>query len=365
METFNELYEDYNDILVELTRDSNKYGIYFVLTISTPNGIRLKLKQNFGSIYTLNQNNKDDYSTVLGSVKGVYPSKNIGRGLFKTDKVYEFQTASISLDDDNAVIDSLKVESNNSRIPTLPERVSYKDISKELGKKGFIVPGINKNDLSISTYNYRNSLFNIISGQEINVLYKFIEPLMSELFYLRDSIYFFNGDSYSIDESYKKYSNYYDSKYEEGITKLYDIIHRHYESFVNNNYDIKVLDNVNKYSVIILNLTNFMNRQNAESKEKFNLLINEAMELGILNFFVLDEIEAIHRYQLEPWFKKGFNELDGIWIGNGINDQYTIKISKRIPEMKEEIDDNYGFVVIKGKASYIKIVEDFKVKFKQ
>ncbi len=92
-EAYQETYTDYEDLLNIITRDCSKYGIYFLLTITNPNGIRFKLKQNFTQIFALNQNNNDDFTTILGNVHKVYPSKYFGRGIIRKDDVYEFQTA--------------------------------------------------------------------------------------------------------------------------------------------------------------------------------------------------------------------------------------------------------------------------------
>ena len=92
-ESYQETYSEFDDTLIVLSRECNRYGIFFVLTVNTPNGLRFKLRQNFSLIYALQQNNDDDYTTILGNVHKNYPAKIFGRGIFKIDDVYEFQTA--------------------------------------------------------------------------------------------------------------------------------------------------------------------------------------------------------------------------------------------------------------------------------
>ncbi|MFV0249484.1 MAG: hypothetical protein ACK5HP_00365 [Bacilli bacterium] len=90
---FQELVGQYEEILTILSRDCNRYGVYFVITLSTTNGARFILKQNFSLTYCLQQNSEDDYIAVLGNTSRLYSSKLFGRGFIKLEDIFEFQTA--------------------------------------------------------------------------------------------------------------------------------------------------------------------------------------------------------------------------------------------------------------------------------
>ena len=51
-DVFAELYANEADKLYEFTRECNKFGIFFVLTVSALNGIKSKLAQTFKTVYT-------------------------------------------------------------------------------------------------------------------------------------------------------------------------------------------------------------------------------------------------------------------------------------------------------------------------
>ena len=65
----------------------------------------------------------------------------------------------------------------------------------------------------------------------------------------------------------------------------------------------------------------------------------------------------IKKIEYEAWYKANVNNNSGIWIGNGIVNQYTILLNKMTKELREEIPDNFGYVIINGKTSYAKLVE--------
>ena len=52
------------------------------------------------------------------------------------------------------------------------------------------------------------------------------------------------------------------------------------------------------------------------------------------------------------------SQSDGIWIGNGVADQYYIKLNKTTSEMNDEISALFGYSIVSGKAKKIKLIND-------
>lgn len=98
-----------------------------------------------------------------------------------------------------------------------------------------------------------------------------------------------------------------------------------------------------------------------DNKLKFADLFNKAKELGIINFILVDSIDKFKKFEIESWYKNCINNTNGIWIGNGINDQFTLKISQKIDEMKEEVPKSFCFVINRGKASFVKYIEEVEI----
>ena len=83
--------------------------------------------------------------------------------------------------------------------------------------------------------------------------------------------------------------------------------------------------------------------------------------IGIINFIIVDTIDIIKKYEYESWYKTTVNNANGIWFGNGINDQFSLKLSSKLEEMKKEIPTNFCFVVNRGIPKYVKFIENFEV----
>ena len=369
-EGFRELYEEYEEVIVDLSRDGYKYGIYFVISSSTPNGIRFKLKQNFNTIYVLNQNNNDDYSTILGNVNKQYPSKGFGRGIIKTDSVYEFQTALNTPNENKGKFiitlsnEYIKKYNNKARsIPTLPEIIGYKDISSVFGKSDNLILGVSKESLDICEYNYKKNLVNLIISQDIEDEYFLIKPVINELLCLKKDITILDADEYEMDEQYKKYTKYYDNNYEEALDNLVNYSDSVHKKYVDNNYNLSSVENEKTKTVVIIGLSNMMRRLSSAGKNNFEKMLELSKDTKKINVIIFDNANGIKRFEIESWFKNYVNPYDGIWIGNGVNEQYTIKILKRTHELKEDLTGSYGFVIRRGTPVLVKMIESFDIKF--
>ncbi|RDU24232.1 type VII secretion protein EssC [Anaerosacchariphilus polymeriproducens] len=90
---FKEYYQDYFENFMAISREGLSLGINLILTSSQSNALNYKMMANFGTRFSLVQNEKGDYSSLFERCK-MEPRETEGRGLFMMDKrILEFQTA--------------------------------------------------------------------------------------------------------------------------------------------------------------------------------------------------------------------------------------------------------------------------------
>lgn len=371
-ETYQENYPTYDDELTSLTRECMKYGIYFVITVSTPNGLRFKLRQNFGQIFSLQQNAQEDYTTIMGNVNKTYPSKIFGRGIVKLDDVYEFQTAFASPSDE--ISDFIKIKCDEysnkykmraKKIPVLPNIVTYNDIKDEYGIKDELVVGISKETLEIVKYNFHKNYASIVTAIDILSTNQFINPLINQVLSLnKENLFVINAEDYDIDSKYTKYYSYVDSEFNNTFEALEKYITESHSKYINSNYSRKVFEGIKPILCIIIGIESFKSKLSDENKLKFSNFLEKGKDLGIINFIIVDSIDKIKKNEFESWYKTIINNINGIWIGNGINDQFTLKISQKTKEMKEDILPSFAFVIKHGKPILVKYVEKIDLNVK-
>ena len=369
-EAYQETYPEYDDQLIILSREGVKYGIYFVITVVTPNGMRFKLKQNFNQEFVLQQNNDDDYTTILGNVYKNYPAKIFGRGIIKTDTVYEFQTAHICeteaiQNNIKNLIATLKTKypERANPIPVLPEVVTYNSVSEYLNDSKNYIIGLSKQELESIDFDFRKNVVNIITSNDILLNYNFILPFIKQILFKNDlKLMVINAEDYILEEETRKRVQYYDTSFDEVFTKLETYVSENYENYKNNDYNKEIFKDVKPILCIIIGIENFKNRLNDENKLKFASLFDKAKDLDIISYIFIDSVDKIKKVELESWYKNTASQNDGIWIGNGINEQFSLKCNQRTSEMKLEIEDNFCFVIKRGKATLVKFIEEFEEK---
>ena len=367
-EAFSETYSILEEEMLTITRDCSRYHIYFMMAVNTANGVRFKLRQNFSQIYALQQNNDDDYTSILGSVKKMYPSRIFGRGIFRLDNIYEFQTALIDEKDQIPNIvkekaDSFKAQYQTTAppIPVLPEVISHKEIEKHFSNAlGELIIGMNKSTLQPIKHNFKKSYTTIISAMDVDDVKPMIQPLLNQIVdrFSKRLIVIDCEDLEFESGPYQYVTNNYDQAFE----LLHKAITESIEIYRNNNSNNTVFADSEHQHVAIIGVDNFKNKLSDENKLKFGEIFEKAKELGIISYTLIDSIDKIKKNEVELWYKNTVDPNQAIWIGNGVNDQYSIKLAQRPPECKQEIEYNYGFFIQKGKPVLMKYVEVYDSK---
>ena len=197
---FTETYEELESQVALLSREGSKYGILFVITAVNTNAVRYRTLQNFKRIFVLQMN--DHRNTAACSVRraGVVPAQCPGRGLFKTDQVYEFQTACIGDDPVMAVRTLCKslAEQNTApgapRVPILPEVVTPSFVDSAVDAQALSYPvGVFKDSLAIASVSLTTRPIHYVLSQSgcPSFIKAFVQVASSRE---RLSVFLFDGD---------------------------------------------------------------------------------------------------------------------------------------------------------------------------
>jgi S-DNA-T family DNA segregation ATPase FtsK/SpoIIIE len=364
---FAEMYMEQEDVISYLTREGIKYGIYFILTTAGVNSIRYKLQQNFSQIFALQLTADSDYNTLLGKTDGLLPSKFKGRGLIKTDEVYEFQTAHIV--EDNVQIGYVRSISDESLaawkgksappIPMLPEYVNVEYISSYIQNKDSLsIPiGVENKTLAVHYYDFGTAFVHLILSNNEECL-PFIGAL-SELMmkeYNSDVVIFDSTRRFS--EQFGNKQGYYSNagKIEETVDELYDILNVRaatYKQAVSNG---KTVEKFEPKVIIINALSSLKGTVSSKCGEKLTSILETGMTYYNITVIIAEAAKNLTNYSYDKWYKQHITQNDGIWVGDGFSAQYHIKPCTITKEMREATEDDFGFSLIKGKAVKIKVL---------
>ena len=360
IEAFNEAYEDYMDTLVQLTREGTKYGIIFVVTSSTTNAIRYTLLQNFKQILCLQFSDNDDYLSVVGKTDGVFPSRIKGRGILHiNENVYEFQSAyPCDIDEMGQYVKSLttslreKYKYKADRIPILPETVDYDVVKSAINSIESVPIGIDKNTLHMWKYNFKSNYVSLVLTEDVSDIKVFVKSFITVISKVSDSRYLVIDAAELFEKDEIKESNYHNDRFPELIGKFMDNIKSIKGSEVN------AVDGKH-ITCVIVGIANLINKLGSDLN--FAEFIEENKEWKRLSFIFIDSVSSVSKLEYESWYKTTVNPNQGIWIGDGANNQSTIRITKNTRILNEDYSTEYGCVVLKGRPSIVKFIdlEDF------
>jgi len=345
-EIFSENYENYDDLFSTITREGIKYGIVFIITASSYNDVRYRLAQNFKNKIALQLNNEDDYYNIFDNVGKKRPSHIFGRGLVKIDnQLYEFQTAKIcEAEKWNVFIreEIEKIRDKNDfiarRIPVMPNRITKKDVESAYHDIQTVPLGIQKEDLSIYTYDFKKNFVSILTSRNIEYAISYINHVVEEIGQLKEiQIHILDA--------------------EKVIKTKKDDLQKSYNSFIlelEENYN-NATANKKMIICVIIGVDKFINElENGEAD--LLEIFNKAKEAENYSFIITDNATRIKNHEYDGWYKEYVRNENGIWIGNGIDEQYVININASRTRLINYCGNDYGYVVSDGEPQIIKLL---------
>lgn len=365
---FYESYERYEDIMITLTRECPKYGIYFVLTATNTMAVRYRMQQNFSRMYVMQMNDKADYTSILGNTGGVFPPAVKGRGIIKTDETYVFQTAHIVGEDEDLLgfIKQFAAELTEraegvraKQIPVVPKFISGLDAANSMTSFEQLPLGV-----SYSSFDYLK-----INAVEKNVLLVMAENGQDALNYaggiietvsaVADIRTVVMGGGRELDELLDVAYDKVDGDYENRIVELFNTC-----VLRNNNYkDTNGQPTVDMTPMIVVfnGYEKIKDKLSEDGKDKLITLLDKVKGFCNIYFVVCDSYRSVNQYYMDSWMPNRCGG-EGVWVGNGIEDQMRLTITRRTKELGRKIDARTGFYVADGYAKLMRLVMPSKLE---
>ena len=382
---FTELFEDKTGEVNYITREGIKYGIYFVLTCTGVNNVRFALLQNFKTLYCLQLNNTDDYSTVVGKTEGMFPEKFKGRGFFRRDKdsLLEFQIASITQEDPPykfirefcRQVAEKYAGTGAVSVPVLPEKVTEQFLSAfvQPGDISRVPIGVEKATLEISTYNFAASTVNLILSinQEWQSFTDALGLMLSSRLKAKTIILDPSGNS-------PVNSTTNDLQISSDTDSCVNAVRDIYNTVLirNNEYKDSLAANetppryepvfiiIQSMSLLRTMLERYKPAEDEKKEADDDTLLNRlqlAMEKSVnvynIHFIVAESLNSLTPFTVENWYKTHINGNNGIWVGSGVSTQYRLTINKKPQDFTAELEHDFGFIVNNAAATHIKLLQ--------
>ncbi|MBE6920036.1 MAG: type VII secretion protein EssC [Ruminococcaceae bacterium] len=355
---FAEQMEDYQEEFALLTRDGVKYGIYFVVTATHTNAVRYRVQQNFKMLLTMQLNDATDYMTIVGKNDGVIPSKFKGRGLVALDRVYEFQTAYCTEDQDTQgfirkFCEDVRANTTKAAkpIPILPQVVDMEFVERKINGLASIPVGVAKNSLEIITFNLEKKVVLPVLSQDTHEIVYFVEELIPII--ARGCQVTLVDTESELDgcESYKT-----KQKVADVVLEMFNEMVLRNNQYKDANMDSSVLEQYDERCYVIFGVKRLFEQLNDDGRDKLATLLDKADPIYKIHFVLCDSASQMKKHEYDPWYKQHILGADGVWIGEGIADQFAFKINKITSEMYEEVGAHFGYYIYRNRPVLAKLL---------
>lgn len=358
---FQEIYEQYEENVQYQSREGVKYGIFFVITALSTNAVRYRLQQNFKQMFVLQMNDSSEYSTVLGSTGGMVPSKMKGRGLFKTDAVYEFQTA-YATDNIGGIFDCVRDYSSqlldyygarDSGIQTLPEYITADKFQGEYAI-GKMPVGISKETIETQYIDFKNPPVSIVTGNNHKDIESFVCGLIDEFIELENINLTLIDGAGKLDEDMIP-CNLVSNDFEEEIINIYQTVLYRNNTYKQHGGNLPDDESFEDTVIIINGFTDVRAELSDDAIDKIKIVLDKVAAEYNISFVICDTTSNMFKMTREPWFKHQNPDSEGIYLGNGIGEQYVINV---VPNsaLKKSVDKRFGYVVKNSVPTLTKFV---------
>ena len=345
-ENMAELTEKY----ASLFKDGPKFGINFLITNSLTSGIRLKYLQLFPTKISLKQNDKTEYRFLVDAPKGLIPANYFGRGLIKLENnSLEFQTALISnVDNINNVAKSLaenlkKLNLKKAyKIPCMPNFLTVDNLINTKYDLTQIPVGIARNNLKLCTYDFSKNYTPVLStslDKHIHFVYGLIELLKQ-----------IPNAKIRIIDVLGLYNNYQGIKvYNEDFDTIIKQVRLE-------TLDDKKIDYTNIF--IILGLGAFKNNVPEKTQKTFRFVFEKLNDYKKNKFIVYDDYNSYKSLEVEKWFTSNVDKSSGIWLGDNVQNQLSIKLPNLSLNDKKVTFNQIGYVVKNNNHVIVRYIVD-------
>ena len=330
---------NYDEILEILLREGTKYRIVFVFTVSMTTGLRYRMLQSFKQKIALQMNKDDDYNSIFDRLGKKRPARLFGRGLVNPEekKYYEFQTSKICDAEEwnEKIKETIEVQNEKQKvkakeIATVPDLVTINDLVSSITDLSAVPIGISHRTITPNLMNLKKTLFNLIISNDLEECSSFIVNIL-EIIKLIPNINITILDAENILQNKKE-----------------DLKDKYIQAFKKMNNSKNLKDSL----LIIIGLDKFMLEFGEE--DLFVESIKNAQSLKKCHYLIIESSMKLNNYTYSDWFKHYAPGDTGLWIGNGVTEQYLIKTSA--PKLLNNCGISYGYSFTKGKPTLVKLL---------
>ena len=105
---------------------------------------------------------------------------------------------------------------------------------------------------------------------------------------------------------------------------------------------------------VIIGLDKFINNLD-DTETEFLEMLQKGDANSNLCFIIIENATKVKGHEYDEWYSDYLTGEDGIWVGNGVDDQYVFEITAN-GRLVNNCGPSYGYVINSGQEKMIKLL---------
>ena len=343
-----------SEFINSMFRDSPRYGVIFIVSVSSATGLRQRQLQYFNRTIVMQLPDESAYRSITNCRKGLIPSKLLGRGICKLneedDSYCEFQASFIAKED--VLIKYMMQTADNfvefykykaKQLAKIPDTVGSNELIKYITTLEHVPIGFNFYEKDLAKINLLENKIHIITSKEldknINFLYA-LATVLSKTPNTKVRVIDLKGIFKKPILDIKTFTDNFDAVF----SALEDDVLGRKET---QDWGINIIIGVSSYKKILSKAGLSI------AENMFNKIVASKKSV----FVLVDDYDKIKSLKLEPWYSI-VDTTSAVWLGQGVNSQSMFNVEELKAEDKKYRFEGLAFLIKKGKYTVIKTMMD-------
>ncbi len=353
IDSFKEAYDFFfEETIYPISRNSAKYGIYFIITGTSIGSLGYTAEQNFPQRILLNMADPADYAEFFDQFPII--KKNPGRGVVQIqDGAYEFQTSLFfeeakEMEYLQNILDQLNacLKTKAPPIPRVPEKVTFDYVEKDITTLDHVPIGFNTATARMEYYNF-DRLVTVLSSDQASAFFRFSMTFQKLLLSVPNTkIVILNA----LEDM--KIPAYESAKvYDKGFLKATNILKENILKYNDMSSEEKFIIFVLNFSGLNETLKENKKNEGGEDTTTITDLIHLAQNNQNFRFILYDvaaESDDLRNGEILDFF----DGTKGLWLGNSFDGQMLFEVL------------NFGDIGSSNNDCFVRIEDDMGYEIK-
>ena len=196
-----------------------------------------------------------------------------------------------------------------------------------------------------------------ITAMEYDNLVPFAKTFIKQLGYsLKKNVYVFDCEKSFGDV--KDLVTYYDSNVPNAYREFTNKVNKMYDAFAAGGYDPAAIKDYPDMVCVIGGIDKFKMLTAIDFNPLFADLLVKIKAMPKFNLIMIDAVDNIKKLEYDPWYKAVVSPSRGIWVGDGMSTQFTLKSTLSARQLSAKLDNTFGYYIDGSVTVLVKLMTD-------